>query len=103
MTRARGLFSRRKCPSIGNGIPTGDMTMTVQSFLSYALTVPDRDAGRRFYTTFGLLPGERDNRLAFRCEGRDQDQAFLVEGRKKRLNHLRCGTEERGFADIRAT
>jgi len=76
--------------------------MAVQSFLSYALTVPDLEAGRRFYTTFGLLGAERENALAFRCEGRDQDQVFLVEGRKKRLNHLRFGTDERGLADIRS-
>lgn len=76
--------------------------MAVQSLLSYALTVPDLEEGRRFYTTFGLNPGERENALAFRCEGRDQDQVFLVEGRKKRLNHLRFGTDESGLADVRA-
>jgi catechol 2,3-dioxygenase-like lactoylglutathione lyase family enzyme len=76
--------------------------MAVQSLLSYALTVPDLEAGRRFYTTFGLLPDEREHALAFRCEGREQDQVFLVEGRRKRLNHLRFGTDERGLADVRA-
>jgi catechol 2,3-dioxygenase-like lactoylglutathione lyase family enzyme len=76
--------------------------MAVQSLHSYALTVPNLEEGRRFYTTFGLNPGERDNALAFRCEGRDQDQVFLVEGRKKRLNHLRFGTDEGGLADVRA-
>jgi catechol 2,3-dioxygenase-like lactoylglutathione lyase family enzyme len=86
-----------------NGNPTGDIhTMAVQSLLSYALTVPDLEAGRRFYTTFGLLPTERDSALAFRCEGREQDQVLLVEGRKKRLNHLRFGTDERGLADVRS-
>jgi catechol 2,3-dioxygenase-like lactoylglutathione lyase family enzyme len=76
--------------------------MAVESLLSYALTVPDLEAGRRFYGTFGLLPEEREGTLAFRCEGRDQDQVFLVEGRKKRLNHLRFGTTEKGLAAIRA-
>ncbi|HXP31798.1 MAG TPA: VOC family protein [Stellaceae bacterium] len=75
--------------------------MSVQSLLSFALTVPDVEAGRRFYTTFGLTPAERDNALAFRCEGRDQDQVLLVEGRKKRLNHLRFGADARGLAAIR--
>ena len=76
--------------------------MAVQSLLSYALTVPDIEAGRKFYGTFGLLPQERDNALAFRCEGRDQDQVLLVEGREKRLNHLRFGTDAAGLAAIRA-
>jgi catechol 2,3-dioxygenase-like lactoylglutathione lyase family enzyme len=76
--------------------------MAVQSLLSYALTVPDLEAGRRFYSTFGLLPQERDGILSFRCEGRDQDQVNLVEGRRKRLNHLRFGADEKGLAAIRA-
>jgi len=76
--------------------------MAVQSLLAYALTIPDLEAGRRFYTTFGLLPEERDHGLAFRCEGRAQDQVFLVEGKRKRLNHLRFGTDAAGMAAIRA-
>lgn len=76
--------------------------MTVQALLSYALTVPDLEAGRRFYTTFGLAAQEHDNALAFRCKGRDQDQVHLVEGKRKRLNHLRFGTDEAGLADVRA-
>ena len=76
--------------------------MAVQSLLSYALTVPDLAAGHKFYSTFGLLPSERDGVLTFRCEGRAQDQVFLVEGKKKRLNHLRFGSDESGIAKIRA-
>src|SRR5689334_10371032 len=98
---AVALFSGRKYPTIGMKSDERQV-MAVQSFLSYALTVPDLEAGRRFYTTFGLNAAERDNALAFCCEGRDQDQVLLVEGRKKRLNHLRFGTDERGLADIRA-
>jgi catechol 2,3-dioxygenase-like lactoylglutathione lyase family enzyme len=76
--------------------------MAVQSLLSYALTVPDIAAGRRFYALFGLAPEERGNALAFRCEGRAQDQVLLVGGAKKRLNHLRFGSDEAGLAAIRA-
>ena len=76
--------------------------MSVQSLLSFALTVPEIEAGRRFYTTFGLAPVERGNALAFRCDGRDQDQVLLVEGRKKRLNHLRFGSDEAGLGAIRS-
>jgi catechol 2,3-dioxygenase-like lactoylglutathione lyase family enzyme len=76
--------------------------MAVRSLLSYALTVPELEAGRRFYTTFGLSAAERGEALAFRCEGRDQDQVHLVEGRRKQLNHLRLGTDAAGLKAIRA-
>ena len=76
--------------------------MAVQSLLAYALTVPDLEAGRRFYSTFGLLAQERDHGLAFRCDGRAQDQVLLVEGKRKRLNHLRFGSDAAGLAAIRA-
>ena len=76
--------------------------MAVQSFLAYALTVPDLEAGRRFYSTFGLVPEERDHGVALRCDGRAQDQVLLVEGRRKRLNHLRFGSDAAGLAAIRA-
>jgi catechol 2,3-dioxygenase-like lactoylglutathione lyase family enzyme len=76
--------------------------MSVQSLLSFALTVPDLEAGRRFYTTFGLIPAEREDSLAFRCEGRDQDQVLLLEGPNKRLNHLRFGTDSAGLTQVRA-
>lgn len=75
--------------------------MAVESLLSYALAVPDLEPGRRFYTTFGLLAAERGNTLVFRCEGRDQDQVLLVEGRRKRLHHLSFGTSTSGLAAIR--
>jgi len=75
--------------------------MTVNALLSYALTVPDLEAGRRFYTTFGLQASERDNALVFRCRGREQDQVHLVEGKRKRLNHLRFGSDKAGLEDLR--
>jgi catechol 2,3-dioxygenase-like lactoylglutathione lyase family enzyme len=76
--------------------------MSVHSLLGYALAVPDLEAGRAFYGTFGLVPAERADVLAFRCEGRAQDQVLLVEGRRKRLHHLRFGSDEAGLAAIRA-
>jgi catechol 2,3-dioxygenase-like lactoylglutathione lyase family enzyme len=76
--------------------------MAVQSLLGFALTVPDLEAGRKFYTLFGLEPTERAGTLAFRCKGRAQDQVSLAEGAKKRLNHLRFGTDAAGLAAIRA-
>jgi catechol 2,3-dioxygenase-like lactoylglutathione lyase family enzyme len=76
--------------------------VSVQSLLSYALAVPDIEAGRRFYTIFGLEAQERGDALALRCFGRDQDQVHLVEGGRRRLDHLRFGTDAAGLAAIRA-
>jgi len=76
--------------------------MSVHSLLSYALAVPDLAADRRFYTTFGLVPAERDGVLALCCDGRGQDQVLLVEGRRKRLHHRRFGSDTAGPAAIRA-
>ncbi len=76
--------------------------MSATALLSYALTVPDMEPGRRFYSTFGLIPAERGNSLALRCDGRDQDQVLLIEGGKKRLNHLRFGADDQGTTAIRA-
>jgi catechol 2,3-dioxygenase-like lactoylglutathione lyase family enzyme len=75
--------------------------MSVHSLASYALTVPDLESGRRFYATLGLEPRDRDGVLGFRCTGLDDDQVHLVEGRRKRLNHLRFGADEAGLAEIR--
>ncbi|HEX3465529.1 MAG TPA: VOC family protein [Candidatus Elarobacter sp.] len=76
--------------------------MSVDAFLGYGLTVPDLEAGRRFYTTLGLDARERDGTLAFRCGGLPDDQVRLVEGPRKRLNHLRYGADEAGLAAVRA-
>ena len=75
--------------------------MSVQALLSYALSVPDLESGRRFYSTFGLNATERGGTLAFRCHGREQDQVLLVEGRRKRLHHLTFGADEAGLGAIR--
>lgn len=78
-----------------------ELCMSVQSLLSYALAVPDLEEGRRFYSTFGLIPSERDDALIFRCDGRDQDQVMLIGGKAKRLHHLRFGTDDAGLVNIR--
>ena len=42
----------------------------IRSLQHFAMTVPDVEAGRRFYETFGLEGEARGNRLALRCAGR---------------------------------
>ncbi len=68
----------------------------------FALAVPDVEAGRRFYETFGLESEARGNRLApSRCAGRAQDQVLLSEGPKRRLHHIGFGTDAAGLASAK--
>jgi catechol 2,3-dioxygenase-like lactoylglutathione lyase family enzyme len=60
-----------------------------------ALTVPDLETGRKFYTSMGLEAVERGDDLVFRCPGRAQDQVRLIEGEKKRLAYVSFGTTAR--------
>lgn len=76
--------------------------MAVHSLLGYALAVPDIEAGRRFYETFGLTSSTKPTMAAFRCDGRGHDEVILVEGPRKRLHHLRLATDGQGLAEIRA-
>jgi catechol 2,3-dioxygenase-like lactoylglutathione lyase family enzyme len=64
----------------------------IRSLQHVALTVPDLEVGRAFYSAFGLEPRALGNDLAFRCAGRAQDQIRLIEGPRKRLNYVSFGT-----------
>lgn len=46
----------------------------IRNLQHLALTVPDVEAGRRFYEAFGLQAEDRGDHLALRCGERDQDQ-----------------------------
>ena len=64
----------------------------IQNLQYVAMSVPDLDIGRKFYTDFGLEAEERDNRVVLRCQGRDQDQIRLLEGSPKQI-HLSWQTQ----------
>lgn len=74
----------------------------IRNLQHFALAVPDLEAGRGFYETFGLQGLARGNRLALRCAGRDQDQILLTEGSRRRLHYLSFGTAPSGLADVKA-
>lgn len=76
--------------------------MAVCSLLGFALAVPDIEAGRTFYETFGLTSLTKPTMAALRSKGRGHDEVVLVEGPRKRLHHLRFAADKKGFADIRA-
>jgi catechol 2,3-dioxygenase-like lactoylglutathione lyase family enzyme len=66
----------------------GDVIRNLQHL---ALAVPDVEASRKFYETFGLTGAERGDTVVMRCHGRDQDQVVLLEGAKRRTHHLSFG------------
>lgn len=67
----------------------------LRSLQSVALTVPNLEAGRDFYTTMGLDGRADGMQLVFRCPGRDQDQLRLIPGRTKAIAWVCWGTHER--------
>jgi catechol 2,3-dioxygenase-like lactoylglutathione lyase family enzyme len=66
--------------------------MTIRSLQHYALTVPDVEIGKAFYTDFGLIARDEADRAVLRCDGREQDQVILLEGPRKQLHHIAFGT-----------
>ena len=74
--------------------------MTIHSLQHIALTVPDADAGKTFYTDFGMQARDDGQRVILRCAGRDQDQVILIEGGQKRLHHVCLGARTDAIKDI---
>jgi catechol 2,3-dioxygenase-like lactoylglutathione lyase family enzyme len=66
--------------------------MTIRNLQHFALTVPDVEAGKQFYTDFGLEAHDRGTRAILRCHGRSQDQVILMEGATRRMRHVAFGT-----------
>lgn len=63
--------------------------MPVLGLLSYALEVPDLEAGLKFYGDAGLTPDRSDDRAELRCPGQDRASIVLIGGaERKRLHHL---------------
>jgi catechol 2,3-dioxygenase-like lactoylglutathione lyase family enzyme len=63
----------------------------IRNLQHFALSVPDLDAGRKFYETFGLAGDARNSVLAMQCSGRDQDQILLREDARRRIHHISFG------------
>ena len=74
----------------------------IRNLQHLALSVPDLEAGRRFYAAFGLDAAERGGSLVMRCAGRDQDQIVLTEGPKRRTRYLSFGTTAPELAAAKA-
>ena len=74
----------------------------IRNLQHLAVQVPDLEAGRRFYETFGMQATERGDRLVLRCQGRDQDQVILTEGPARRTGYVSFGTTSSGLAEVKA-
>lgn len=75
--------------------------MPIRNLQYYAVTVPDLELGKKFYTDFGLeLVTETNDKLVFRCFGRDQDQLFLLKGEKRKFHHICFGCAEEDLEGI---
>lgn len=76
--------------------------MPIRNLQYYAVTVPDLEVGKKFYTDFGLeLSAHNEDMLTFRCFGRDQDQLFLIKGETKKFHHICFGCAPEDIDTIR--
>jgi len=66
----------------------------IRSLQHVALTVPDLDKARAFFTMMGLEQRGAGEPVAFGCVGRNQDQVLLLKGPKKGLAWVCWGTRE---------
>ena len=74
--------------------------MPIRNIQHYGLTVPDLEAGKKFFADFGLEVHERSDAVVLRCFGRDQDQIILTEGKRKCLHHVSFGTSAKDFPQL---
>lgn len=63
----------------------------IRNLRHIAMETVDVDSTREFTTAFGLEASERGNEIVLRCEGRDQDQFIIREGKHRQIHHLEFG------------
>jgi catechol-2,3-dioxygenase len=85
MTAQRGF--------IGASADSG--TLGVHSLDHFSLIVPDLEVAQRYFTDFGLDVREHGNALHLRAYGSDHTWGVVIDGPRKRLDHISFGC----FAD----
>ena len=73
----------------------------IHSMDSFNLIVPDLGQAQSFYQSFGLDVREEGLGLGLYTFGSDQRWASLMEGARKKLNHLSFAVFEEDFAPLR--
>lgn len=75
----------------------------VHSLDHFALTVPDLEVARKFYSSFGLdVPEEGGGRLGMYTSGNPHRWGLVDEGKKKKLNYISFGLYEEDIGPFRA-
>ena len=69
----------------------------VHSLDHFALTVPDLDTARNFYSTFGLDVSPLGNVMSIHASDHPHQWGVLIEGAKKQLHHLAFGVFKEDF------
>ncbi len=91
MTAMQGYIAPRKRPG----------EVGVHSLDQFALTVPDLEVARRFYSSFGLGVREEGNALGMYIEGAPHRWGTIGEGPRKKLAHISFGLFEEDLAPFR--
>ncbi|MGZ5828290.1 MAG: VOC family protein [Xanthobacteraceae bacterium] len=73
----------------------------VHSLDHFVLEVPDLAKAEWFYTDFGLDVEADGPSLSLRTAGNDQEWGEIIEGRRKRLNHISFGCFTEDFERLR--
>ncbi|HEY1723616.1 MAG TPA: VOC family protein [Magnetospirillaceae bacterium] len=81
--------------------PDGANRLGVHSLDHFAISVPNLEEARGFYTLFGLDVVADQAGLGLRTRGDERDWGRIAEGKAKRLDHLAFGCYPQDYRAIR--
>ena len=84
MTQIRGFIEATRRPGV----------LGVHSLDHFSLTVPDLDAAKTFYESFGLDVRQEGNGIALYTQGHPHRWGTFSEGPAKKLHYLSFGAFE---------
>jgi catechol 2,3-dioxygenase-like lactoylglutathione lyase family enzyme len=73
----------------------------IKSLHCLSLYVPNLEVGKDFYSCMGLIPHPEKQSYVFRCEGKNQDQLRLIQGKKKEIAWVTWSTNLEGLNRIK--
>jgi len=85
-----------------NQVPRRPGELGVHSLDRFNFSVPDADAARKFYSSFGLDVREEGNALNIYTHGHPHRWGSVVEGPRKKLQFISFGAYEDDLARFRA-
>lgn len=72
-------------------VPPAGTGLGVHSLDRFVLAVPDLAPAQRFYSAFGLDVRPSGNTLGLKTFGHDQQWGLVIEGKRKKLQHISFG------------